>query len=476
MVTATPSSVHPRIVLGTCCLSLLLVMMDVTVVNVVLPSIRAQMHGSFSTLQWVVDAYTLMVASLMLLVGSLADRFGRRRMFLLGISLFCAGSALCGLARSVDMLVLARAVQGIGGSMLNPVALSILTNVYVEPRARAQAIGIWGATSGVALALGPVVGGILVHWVGWQAVFWVNVPIGLIAIALTLRFVPESSGGQGRSIDAPGQLLAIVALAMITSGLIEAHNYGWSSPTISGFLGFGLLSIAGFIIVEQRAAAPLIDLRFFRAWPFSGAIVTAVLAFAIFSAFLFLNTLYLQDVRGLPALQAGLCTLPFAFGSMLCAPVSGRLTGRYGARLPLLLSAVGFGLSAVLLTGLDIATPLPLLLVSYGLCGCGFGLCNAPITNSAIAGMPRAQAGVAAAIASASRQVGALLGIALGGALTATSIHAGVVQWAGFPQATHAVWWSMIVAAMAIAVLGFVSTGVHARRSARAVAALLDPN
>ncbi|CAM2942332.1 MFS transporter [Komagataeibacter xylinus] len=472
-LTGSPT-LHPRVVLATCCLSLLLVMMDVTVVNVVLPSIRAQMHGSFSTLQWVVDAYTLMVASLMLLVGTLADRFGRRRMFLIGIALFCAGSALCGLARSVEMLVFARAVQGIGGSMLNPVALSILTSVYVEPRARAQAIGTWGATSGVALALGPVVGGVLVHWVGWQAVFWVNVPIGLLAIGLTLRFVPESRGGRGRSIDAPGQLLAIVALAMITSGLIEAHNYGWASPAISGFLGFGLLSVAGFVIVERRAATPLIDLRFFGAWPFSGAIIIAVLAFAMFSAFLFLNTLYLQDVRGLDALHAGLCTLPFAAGSMLCAPLSGRLTGRYGARLPLLLSAIGFGAGALLLTGLDPATPLGLLLASYGLCGCGFGLCNAPITNAAISGMPRAQAGVAAAIASTSRQVGALLGIALGGAMSASSVRGGVVQWGAFPQATHAVWWSMAVGAGCIAALGLVSTGLRARRSAQAVAALLD--
>ncbi|BAK83827.1 MFS transporter [Komagataeibacter medellinensis] len=474
MAVSPSVTIYPRIVLATCCLSLLLVMMDVTVVNVVLPSIRAEMHGSFSTLQWVVDAYTLMVASLMLLVGSLADRFGRRRMFLLGIGLFCGGSALCGLARSVDMLVMARAVQGIGGSMLNPVALSILTSVYVEPRARAQAIGTWGATSGVALALGPIVGGVLVHWVGWQAVFWVNVPIGLIAIALTLRFVPESLGGTKRAIDAPGQLLAIVALAMMTSGLIEAHNYGWASPTIFGFLGFGFLSIVAFVLVEQRAATPLIDLRFFRAWPFSGAIVIAVLAFAIFSAFLFLNTLYLQGVRGLPALQAGLCTLPFAFGSMLCAPLSGRLTGRYGARLPLVLSSAGFVLSAILLTRLDTTTPLGMLLLSYGLCGCGFGMCNAPITNSAISGMPRAQAGVAAAIASTSRQVGALLGIALGGALSAGSVRADGVQWSTFAQATHVVWWCMIAAALGIAVLGMVSTGIRARKSGQDVAALLD--
>ncbi|GBQ86282.1 major facilitator superfamily multidrug resistance transporter QacA [Gluconacetobacter johannae DSM 13595] len=476
------SPLRPNVVLATCCLSLLLVMMDVTIVNVALPSIRADLGGRFSTLQWVVDAYTLVVASLLVLAGSTADRIGRRRVFVTGIATFCLGSVLCGLAPSALALVLARGFQGLGGAMLNPVALSIIANVFTAPGARARAIGMWGAMSGVALALGPLAGGVLTTYAGWRAVFWVNVPVGLLAIWLSRRFIPESRAVRARAIDVPAQVLVALTLAAVTAALIEVRDYGWRAPAIGGGLGLAGLGVVALVAVERRRAQPLLDVRFFRALPFTGAILIAICAFAIFSAFLFLNTLYLQDVRGLSPLRAGLCTLPFALGVMACAPLSGRLVAARGARLPLLLSATGLGGGALLLTGLADATPLGLLAVSYGLCGCGFGLCNAPITNTAVSGMPRDQAGLAAALASTSRQVGALLGIAVSGTMTASAMAGAGPAGAGgdrvamalLPLASHRVWWGVVALAGFIAWLGLLSTGARARASVLAVRAMLE--
>ncbi|ACI51101.1 drug resistance transporter, EmrB/QacA subfamily [Gluconacetobacter diazotrophicus PA1 5] len=483
---ALRSDLRPGLVLATCCLSLLLVMMDVTIVNVALPSIRAALGGRFSTLQWVVDAYTLVVATLLVLAGSTADRIGRRRVFVTGIAIFCLGSALCGLAPSARALVMARAFQGLGGAMLNPVALSIIANVFVTPVARARAIGMWGGMSGLALALGPLAGGVLTTLAGWRAVFWVNLPIGLVAMVLSLRFIPESRAARVRPIDVPAQVLIALVLAATTAALIEARNYGWGAPAIQATLALAAMGMVALVVVERRRAQPLLDLRFFRALPFTGAILIAICAFAIFSSFLFLNTLYLQDVRGLSALRAGLYTLPFAMGVMACAPLSGRIVGAHGARLPLLLSALGLGGGAILLTGLTATTPPAVLLAAYGLCGCGFGLCNAPITNAAVSGMPRDQAGLAAALASTSRQIGALLGIAASGAMTASvmsapvqpaplsSAGAVVAYMALLPAASHRVWWTIVVLACGIAGLGVVSTGARARRSAQTVRALFD--
>lgn len=478
-VTASSCDRGPRpgLVLAICCLSLLLVMMDVTIVNVALPAIRGALGGRLSTLQWVVDAYTLAVASLLVLAGSTADRIGRRRIFLAGIALFCLGSALCGMAPGATALVLARAFQGVGGAMLNPVALSIVANVFVDPAARARAIGVWGAMSGVALALGPVAGGVLTTYAGWRSVFWINLPIGLAAMLLTLRFIPESRAARVRPVDGPAQCLVALSLAALTAGLIEARDYGWHALPIRLALALSAAGLAALVLVERRRALPLLDLRFFRALPFTGAILIAICAFAIFSGFLFLNTLYLQDVRGFSALRAGFCTLPFALGVVACAPLSGRLVAARGARLPLLLSAAGLGSGALLLTGLAAATPLGVLLAAYGLCGCGFGLCNAPITNAAVSGMPRDQAGLAASLASTSRQVGALLGIALSGTMTGVAMRGaadGRAAMAQLPQASHGVWWGMVALSGVIAGLGLLSTGARARRSAQAVRALLE--
>ena len=472
MIRSSP--VRPYLVLAACCLSLFLVMMDVTIVNVALPAIRVGLGGGLSTLQWVVDAYTLVVATLLVLAGSTADRIGRRLVFTSGIVVFCLGSVLCGLAPSAWALVLARGFQGLGGAMLNPVALSIIANVFVEPASRARAIGVWGAMSGLALALGPLIGGMLTTLVGWRAVFLVNLPVGALALMLSLRVIPESRAVHVRPIDRVGQALVALILAAATAALIEARDYGWDAPVIRAGLAIAAVGLVVLYRVERRSAHPLLDLRFFRALPFSGAIVIAVFAFAIFSSFLFLNTLYLQESRGLSAMRAGLYTLPFALGVVACAPLSGRLVGARGARLPLMLSACGLGSGALLLTGLTPATPPGVLLLSYSLCGCGFGLCNAPITNSAVSGMPRDQAGLAAALASTSRQVGALLGVALSGTMMGAVLTQAAGSGAALALATHQVWWLLVALSCALGGLGFFTTGGRARASAQVARALFD--
>ncbi len=463
-----PSS--PDLILGICCLSLLLMGMDVTIVNVSLPAIQHDLHATLVGLQWVVDAYTLVIASLLILAGSMADRFGRRRVFQVGMAIFTLGSLLCSLAPSIGDLIAFRALQAVGASMLNPVALSIITNTFQEPKARARAIGVWGAVAGLALAIGPVVGGALTGSLGWRSVFWVNLPIGLVAIGLAARFVPESKAERARRVDPVGQVLVLVALGALTSAVIEGARMGWGSVAIVGLFAVAGLATVALLAYEPRRVDPLLDVRFFRSVPFSSATVIAVCAFATFAGFLFLNTLYLQQARGLSAFHTGLCTLPLAVMMFVCAPISGRLVGNYGARPSLLLAGVGMFLSALLLTRLTAETPLPLLLGAYAIFGVGMGLVNAPITNTAVSGMPKAQAGVAAAIASTSRQVGAALGVAVAGTVVGTSRAHGV----SFAQATHPVWWIMAGCGALITLLGWTSATLWAQASKQRFAHLLE--
>ena len=457
------------VVLLICCFSLLMVSMDNTIVNVALPSIRRDLDASLSGLQWTIDAYTLVLASLLMLSGSTADRLGRRRTFQVGLATFTAGSLLCSIAPGLGWLVAARVVQAIGGSMLNPVAMSIITNVFTDARERARAIGVWGAVVGLSMALGPIVGGALTETVGWRAIFWINVPIGVAAFVLAAVFVPESRAARPRRPDPVGQLLVATTLATLTYGIIEGPGHGWGSPVIVGLFVVAVLALAGLIGWEQRRIDPLLELRFFRSTPFSSATLTAVMAFAAFGAFLFLNTLYLQDVRGYSALQAGACTLPMALATFLLAPVSGRIVAARGVRVPLFTAGVCMIASAALLTRLAPDTPLPELLVAYLLFGIGFGMVNSPITNTAVSGMPRAQAGVAAAVASTSRQVGQSLGVAVAGTLAGTA--SGLIG-PGFAAATHAAWWMVLGCGVAIVLLCAVATTRRAQESARRVAEL----
>jgi len=269
-------------------MSLLIVGMDITIVNAALPSIRADLHASVSGLQWVIDAYTVVLASLLILSGSTADRLGRRRTFQVGLVLFTLGSLLCSIAPGLGWLVAFRMMQAVGGSMLNPVAMSIITNVFTDPRERARAIGVYGGVVGISLGVGPVVGGALIESIGWRSIFWINVPIGIAAFVLAAIFVPDSKAERARRMDPVGQILVIAVLLSLTYAIIEAPGAG-DSPEIWALALLCLAALVALLRYESRRKDPLIELTFFRSIPFSGATATAVCALGAFSAFLFLN-------------------------------------------------------------------------------------------------------------------------------------------------------------------------------------------
>jgi EmrB/QacA subfamily drug resistance transporter len=460
------------LILGICSMALLIVGLDSTIVNVALPSIQHSFHSSLSGLQWTVDAYTLVVASLLMLAGSTADRLGRRRVFQTGMAVFSIGSLLCALAPSLGFLIAFRVLQAIGGAMLTPVGMSIVRNVFVDPRERAQAIGIWGAAFGVSAALGPVLGGLLVSSISWRAIFFINIPFGIAAIVLGALFVPESRAPRPRRLDPVGQVLVIAALASLTYGIIEGGHVGFENGWVIAILVFSVLCFVAVVLYELRRRDPLIEIRFFRSIPFAGASSIAVSLFAAMGGYLFMTTLYLQDVRGLSPLHAGLYMLPMAAMMIVFAPVSGRLVARFGARLPMVAGGIATAISGLLLTDLAPDTSVVFLLVAYAVFGIGSGLVNPPITNTAVSGMPPAQAGVASAVASTSRQVGITLGVAVLGAVAGAGA-AGAIG-PEFAEATHPGWWIVAALGVVVAVLGFVTTTERAHASAERTAEVLE--
>jgi EmrB/QacA subfamily drug resistance transporter len=471
-VTAAPtlSSRRKAIILASCCLSLLIVSMDATIVNVAIPSVRADLGASAAQMQWVIDVYPLVLASLLLLAGAAADRFGRRRTFQIGLTVFALGSLLCSLAPNVETLIAARFVQGVGGSMMNPVAMSIITQVFTERVERARAIGVWGGVVGISMVLGPIVGGVLIELVDWRAVFWINLPICAIAIALTAIFVPESKSATMRDIDPVGQLLGIAFLFGVVFVLIEGPGMGWSDARTVGVAAAALIALAAFLVYESRRHDPFLDLRFFRSIPFSSATVIAVCAFAVWSAFLFMMSLYLQNARGFSPMQTGLIYLPMAIGALVFSPLSGRMVGRFGSRPSLVTSGVLLTGSAVLLAALTVTTPVWRLLAIFAVFGIGFAVVNAPITTAAVSGMPTDRAGAASAIASTSRQVGVALGVALCGSLAGVAL---VDTGAGFTAAARPLWLVCVGLGALILILGLYATSGRALRSAERVAPLV---
>jgi len=472
-VNETIDTLTPRrkaIILMSCCLSLLIVSMDATIVNVAIPSIRADLHASPSQLQWVVDVYTLVLASLLMLSGATGDRFGRRRVFQIGLVVFAFGSLLCSLAPNIETLIIARLLQAIGGSMLNPVALSIISQVFTGRVERARALGFWGAVVGISMALGPVVGGLLIQVVGWRAVFWINLPICLLAVVLTAIFVPETKSLTIRNIDPVGQGLAVLFLFGVVFTLIEGPGYGWSNPRVVAVAVVAVVAFVGFLRYEAKRHDPFIDLRFFRSIPFAGATLTAICACSAWGAFLFMMSLYLQSERGYSAMHAGLIYAPIAIGALVFSPISGRMVGRFGARPSLLAAGVLFTTASVLLTFLTKTTPVSGLLVIFAMFGIGFAMVNAPVTNAAVSGMPLDRAGAASAVTSTSRQIGVSIGVALCGAIAGSALsHTG----ADFTASARPLWFMCVGIGVVITALGLFSTTPRAFQSAERLAPLI---
>jgi EmrB/QacA subfamily drug resistance transporter len=453
-------------VLLICSSSLFLAYLDSTILNVALPAIQHDLQASLSGLQWVADSYLLVLASVLLLAGSAADRFGRKRLFSIGLAAFSTGSLLCSLAPSVGVLIALRMLQALGGSMLTPVSLSIVRNTFTDPRERAQALGIWSGIFGLAAACGPVVGGVLVTEVGWRSVFWVNVPIGLVMIVATRRYVPESRAPRPRRVDVPGQVLMIIMLGSLTYAVIQGSAQGWGSARILALFAVSAVALAGFALVERRRHEPLLELRFFRSPAFAGASVIATAAFVVLAGFLFMNTLYLQQVHDYSALRTGLALLPATVVMAAAAPVAGQITGRHGPRIPLVTSGLAITAGSLAMLGLRPATSYPQLALGYLLLGAGLGLVNPPITNTAVSGMPPEQAGVASAVISVTRQIGQVLGIAVMGAMLATSFQArlaaGVPRAEAFSAATHGPWLLAVGCGLLIAAAGLLTTSARA--------------
>ncbi|GAB3281557.1 DHA2 family efflux MFS transporter permease subunit [Kineosporia babensis] len=451
-----------QLVLLICCTSLLIVGLETTVLNVALPSLQEDLGASVSGLQWAIDSYTLVLAGLLMLSGSMGDRLGRRRTFQTGLAIFVLASLLCAWSPSLGWLIVFRMLQGVGASMLNPVALSIVTNTFPDRQERARAIGVWSAVVGVSIGLGPILGGFLVETVGWRWIFLINVPIGLLAIVLTAVFVPESRAAQGRRFDPVGQLLVITALATLIYAVIEVPHLGWSSPLVLALLVVAGLSAVALVRYEKRRAEPLLDIRFFRSATFSGATLIALTAFAAFAGCLFVNTLYLQNDLGLSPFEAGLYLLPMAVVIMVLAPISGRMVASYGTRPSLVLGGLGMSAGTLTLTFVSPERPLGLLFVAYALFGVGFGMINAPITSTAVSGMPPAQAGLAAAVASTSRQVGTTVGVALVG-----SVYTASLRGTGDSLVAAHTGWAVVAGCAVLAlVFGYASSGRRARASA----------
>jgi EmrB/QacA subfamily drug resistance transporter len=403
------------------CVAMFMLLLDITIVNVALPDIQKDLGSSFSDLQWVVDAYTLTLASFLLTSGSLGDRLGRRRVFAIGFAIFTVASLLCGLAGSPTELNLFRALQGIGGAGMLATTLALIAQEFQGPE-RATAFGIWGATIGGAVAVGPLVGGALTEGLGWEWIFFVNVPIGAAAIALTMRKLAESRAPDPEPVDWPGLLTFSASLFLLVFALIRGNPEGWSSLEITGSLiGAGALMVA-FVAIQLRSDHPMLELSLFRKPAFVGvSIASFALHAGMFAMFLFL-TIYIQDVLGMSPLEAGIRFLPVTLLSFFVAPAAGKLLNRFPARafFGAGLGLVGAGL--LLMRGISVDSEWTTLLAGFLVAGAGIGMTNPAIGSTAIGVVEPIKAGMASGINNTFRQVGTATGIAALGAV----FHSGI--------------------------------------------------
>jgi EmrB/QacA subfamily drug resistance transporter len=403
------------------CFSLLVIGIDNTILNVALPTLGRDLHASTSGLQWIVDAYTLVFAGLLLTAGSLGDRFGRKKALTAGLLIFGVGSILSAFSGSTGTLTATRALMGVGGALIMPSTLSILTNTFLDPRERARAIGIWAGVSGVGIAIGPVVGGWLLQNFWWGSVFLVNIPVVIIAIALGRVLVAESRDPSSPELDPLGAVLSIAGLTALLWSIIEAPSHGWTSMPIVVALLLAAVILTAFVTWELRSDHPMLDVRFFKNPRFTAASSAISLVFFALFGSLFLITLYLQSVHNYTALQAGLRIAPIAVALMISAPASAALVQRLGSKVVvatgLILAASGLALFATL----QVHTGYPRVLLAILILGVGMGLTMAPATDSIMGSLPRAKAGVGSAVNDTTRQVGGALGVAILGSILSST-------------------------------------------------------
>jgi EmrB/QacA subfamily drug resistance transporter len=394
-----------------------MLLLDITVVNTALPDIRRDLGGSFTDLQWVIDAYTLSLATLVLVAGSLADRVGRRRVFAAGLGIFTFASLLAALSPDPTFLNIARAVQGVGGAVMFALSLALVAQEFPAGRERGTAMGVYGATIGIAVAIGPLVGGVLTDALGWSSVFYLNVPIGLAAIAVTMTKLAESRDPNATRIDWAGLATFSGSLLLLVLGLLRGNAEGWGSPFIVGLFAGAAVLMTAFLLVERRVAEPMLPLGLFRRPAFTGVQLGAFgISASLFALFLYL-TLYLQDVLGLSPLQAGVRYLPITIASFIVAPLAGAALSRVPARIMLAggLGMVGGGL--LLMSGLTTGSEWTALLGGFLVAGAGTGLVNPVIADVAVSVVPKERSGMAAGINDTFRQVGISVGVAAWGAI-----------------------------------------------------------
>jgi EmrB/QacA subfamily drug resistance transporter len=409
-------SERQRFTLITVCVATFMLLLDITVVNVALPSIQRSLHGSFTDLQWIVDAYSLALATLLLTAGSLADLLGRRRVFVLGLALFSAASFLCGLATTPLFLNLARGLQGVGGAMMFATSLALLAQEF-DGKDRAFAFGIWGATIGGAVAIGPLVGGALTSAFGWEWIFFVNVPIGIVAIFAAQRFIHESRDPAGGRIDWLGLITFSTSLFCLVLALIRGNDEGWGSTQIVALLLVAAVTMASFLMIESRQERPMLDLGLFRKRAFVGVSIGAfALSASMFAMFLYL-TLYLQGVLGYSPFQAGLRFLPLSLVSFFAAPVAGRLAARVPLRTLLGGGLLLVGIALLTMSGLSTSSSWTHLLPGFLIAGLGVGMANPTLATIAVGVVPPARSGMASGINNTFRQTGIATGIAGLGAI-----------------------------------------------------------
>jgi len=432
---AETSGAAPRLrwwALGVLCLSLLIIVVDTTIVNVAVPTLARVLHPTSSGLVWIVDAYTLVFAAMLLPAGALGDRYGRRRALLAGLAVFGAGSAGAALTTTATGLIAMRAVMGAGAAFIMPATLSLLAAVFTDPAERAKAIGIWSAVSGLGVALGPTVGGWLLERYSWSSIFWVNIPVVLAAIAGAAFLIPASRAANPARLDIPGALLAALAFAGLTYTLIQAPSAGWLSGVTLGRAAGSTVLLAAFVGWELRSSHPMVDLGLFRNRAFAAANVSVTVLFFGLSGITFVWTQILQFVMGYGTFAAGLRALPSAIVLMLVSPIGPRLAARFGIRAVVAAGLAVMAAGLALFTTAGATSSYPHFVVGMVIMSAGLGLALAPTTQAVMQALPPAMTGIGSAITNTTRNIGAVLGVAVAGSV-ATSLYTGAMPAAQVP-------------------------------------------